>query len=447
MSFSSDGSLSNPMCPCNSMHDTNKIVWKFPKLEPPAIFIDNNPGFVPVDHVATARSSESLSFGNMKYCAGFTFYATDESIGIGIIINGSLFSIVDSTIEDFFNISIDDEDEVTETTILCALQLDFDLVYVAACARYNGGTFFASKTVNTRGLAVSTRTLIEFSSIGDRTKQNYLDAFNEDGTKKSDIDGVTEGTSSGDMMASYEEYNEAHGFSDVRQLSDAVSDQEGSRKELFSVVSSDLNSLTDGQISFSEVVDIISAETENSIFLIGMSESNIKVIKRTDVWENYDEESIYGITCTGTDNIYEGYMFLVPNYDLYSESSYKRIYSPPGVFYRYSGFSKIVILGGDDNHTFSAIIDNNKTDDVDIRVCYDEEKKAIASCGECGSGLDCVKMRYILCGNGIVMNYMVNDESDIIARYQMTGVSIDELGGTTKGVRSMSLYIPYTTQD
>ena len=118
--------------------------------------------------------NNSLSFSNIKEAMGINFYCTNESIGAAIFKNRVMYSITDSTLQEFFTVDISPD---AETSLVAAIQIDSDRIYVAAVANVapsEDKLVFASKVISYEGLAMSIPTTLMHTSANKAEKENFV---------------------------------------------------------------------------------------------------------------------------------------------------------------------------------------------------------------------------------------------------------------------------------
>lgn len=428
-----------------------KMIYKFPKrYYPPVIFIDNKNGYVPINNKLGVRAGESLSWSNAKYCMGFTFYANDEEIGAGIVVGGEIYSIASYRLEDFFNRDFGTDVERAEASIVEAIQLDYEHIYLAAILMYNGEVVFASKMVNARGLSIATRTKIKSTYIDKDTINREKSYFNSYG--ESTIDEIYVGWD--DMIVTYEKYKGARGFGD---LSISVIGERGDNImiDVYRKIIDDINSQTTMFINIDGCIDIESAQYDEKVFILFLTTSGVRVVVfdgfEYSTHENaieFEEKSCQNVF----DNVYEGRIFVVPPKDIADQNIYSKIFSPAGVFYRYSRFQGFVIVLPYGNLTMKGYRIKHLGDDgrntLDVLAAMNGDSEDIVYITHTSSRRteqECDKMTYILDGDAIMMNTPRYDY--FLASYYGTRAYVSLLGEGSKAVRSMSLYMPYLQQE
>jgi hypothetical protein len=431
--------------PCNSTgcDRYEKIIWKFKRLEPPVIFFDNNPGYTCIESLPYGRKGDSLAWGNAKYCMGYTFFAHAESIGVGVVINGEIFTIASQRIEDFFGISSDDEGGAS-ASIICAIQIDYDRIYVGAVTVYNGSTTYAGKIASARGLAVGARTKIKFSAESPKISGLYEKYFNEDGSSSENMTPV----GPGDMIVTYEKYVESHGFSDVSSKTGITGlKSKSALKDIYKRVASDINSLSGSSLATSGVFSMISMVYEDKIIIVQLLTDSVYESIYSGSWSPPKKYKLDKPTCQGDfNNVYEGRLFIVPPTDMSENNNYDRIFAPPGVFFRYNTFSALVIVSSSDKSSRTYQINTEKGKGLDWDKSIDSETNAIKSTGGESSSFGCDTSGVSFAGNEMMMNFPDVYLENILAVYKKTKATKETLGDAATVVRSMSLYIPYMSR-
>ncbi len=424
----------------------SQMVLKLQNTSAPAIFIDNQPGFVPVETISLGRRSDGVSWANTKYCMGYTVFAHDGGIGVGIIKEGDLYAIVMSRIEDFFRLSFNEEDE-TETSIVSVVQIDYDKFIVAAIAMYNGKAAYASATVSARGLAVALTTKIEFPIISIEEASNYEAYFSENGES-------TEQTTpplSGDMIATYETYNETSGFSHVSSQRNITGRSNSAMSTIIALVQTDIKAMTLGFSEMDGATSIISTVHRENIFIVAITPTGVKVNIFEDGSFTNEEKEFKTPSCLSSfDNVYQENIFIKAPKKWAMSRYYSKIYAPPGVFFRYNTFSGIVISIPGDNLMKSYLIRpprDGEDEKLDWSPCLDSETGKLIASDSALTNMSCAEMAYTLGGNGVFMNSGEALEDYIMAKIDNTKASREIMGGAaSKAIRSISTYIPYATQ-
>ncbi len=432
----------NSVCSCNIFNEYGKIIWKFPRVKPPVLFIDNQLGYIGIESATSGRRGESLSWSNTKYCMGFTFFSNDENIGVGIVQNGELFSIATARIEDFFEIAFDGE--TSESSIICAVQIDYDTIFIAAATMYNGKVTYGGKTLSARGLAVATRTRIQFPDADEAVLSTFTEYFNELGESSK----ITDSPKPGDMIVTYETYNEAHGFSDVSTQTGICEARDPDAMTILNKRAlRDIRTLTSTTFPEDNVVTISSAVHNDEIFMIVLLKNAINISIFNGTWSIGAEiKEFKNPSCqTIFDNMYEGRIFISPPDDMSNNKNYDKIYAPPGVFFRYNTFSSIIVSVpyNDTSYTYR-ILTKEGSSMLDWSLVEDseDENKLVPSDGIKNS-LTCDEMIYSVAGDNIMMNFPGVYSENIVAAYLKTTASKELLGDGSIAIKSMSLYIPY----
>ncbi len=420
------------------------MVWKLTDPGAPVIFMDNQPGYVPVESLALGRKSESVSWGNTKFCMGYTFFATDSEIGVGIVKEGNIYAITTSSIEDFFRISF--EGNETETSLICAIQTGYDEVLVCAVAMFNNEVAYASATISARGLAVAITTKIKFPGISDTEQEKYDEYFNEDGS--SNIE--TTPPDSGDMIATYETYNESSSFGHISSITGVTTRANDAMSKILSHVQDDILGIASSFSKLDEAISIESSVHKDDIFITMSSVTSIKINKFDGVSFEEEQKDFKTETCLSAfDNVHQANIVIKTPEKWSLPKSHNKIYSPSGVFFRYNTFSGIVVFFPEDKIIKSYFIGPPREDEdeiVDWSKCVDDDDKLVSS-DSVTTNMLCKDMSYTLGGHKVFMNSGEAIIEDIMAKIDGTKIRREDMGGSvSKAIKSMSTYIPYTTQ-
>ncbi len=420
------------------------MVLKLSDPGAPVIFIDNQPGYVPVESLTKGRMSEGVSWGNTKYCMGYTFFATDSEIGVGIVKEGNIYAITTSRVEDFFRISF--EGGESETSLVCVIQVDYDKILVCAVTMFNNELAYASSVISARGLAVALTTKIDFPGISDSEKEKYSNYFNEDGS--SNID--TTPPNSGDMIVTYETYNESSSFGHISSITGVTERSSDAMIKVMSCVQDDIYGISS---SFSKLDNAISMESsvhKDDIFIIMTSVKSVKVNKFNGISFEGESRDFETETCLSVfDNVHQSNIIVKTPEKWALSKNHNKIYSPSGVFFRYNTFSGIVVFFPEDKIMKSYFIGPPREEEdeiVDWSSCVDNDDKLISS-NSVTTNMACSDMSYTLGGHGVFMNSGEAIAEEIMAKIDGTKIRREDMNGTvSKAIKSMSTYIPYMTQ-
>ena len=405
---------------------------------PPVLFIDNMEGYVAIDLSTAERKRDDISYGNAKYCMGFSVYSNDESIGIGIMKDSEIYSLIDVSLSDFFNVSF--EGGYAESSIICAIQVDYNIMYIGASMMYNDKAIYAGKTISAQSLSISLRSRILFSSITNEDIDEYNTYFDENGSSshQTDVPGP------GNTVVTFETYSGSTGFSDVSRMLNVSEKTDSSALILLNLALTDLESVAPGFTKLQDTISIDSAESNGHIYIISTSINSIQVASSSGDIFVPENKTFKTASCINKfDNVYQGKIFIKPKKDWANRKNLSRIFSPFGVFFRYNSVDcATIFLPGDVGkmNFFSIFINDSGT--INWDRCIDSEGKIIPT-GSIQNVGACDDVVYTLAGNDIYMN---TEHGGSIASVGETKFFADanySSSGVT-GIKSMSLYIPYT---
>lgn len=417
------------------------MVMDLSRTSAPVIFIDNQPGYVPIETASLGRKSDGISWGNTKHCMGFTFFAQDEAIGAGIVKDGEIFAITSLRVEDFFNISF--EGDETETSLIAVVQIDYDRILVCATSMYNGSAAYASAIVSARGLAVSLATKIEFLPL-DIYGDTYSSYFDENGNASVD----TTDPQPYDMIATYETYNGSTGFGFITSVRNAASKGGNATSELIDLVQRDIANLTSGFIPMQDAISIESAVHKEQVLIIAVSASGVSVNSYSGGSFSQSHKTFKTQSClTNVDNVYQSRIVVVPPEKWAAPRYFSKIYAPPGVFARYNTFREIIISmpAGSIMNSYIIRPAENSSDIVDWSPCLEPGSGTLRSLEENDLGYSCDTMAFSLAGRRVFMNAGKALPDSIMATVDRIVATREAMGSASKAIRSMSIYIPYTS--
>ncbi len=406
----------------------------------PVLFIDNLPGIMAIDGIPSGRKNESISWKNTKSCMGFTFYSNEDSIGVGIVREGSLVTIARSDLRDFFSISFDDDE--SESSLVCTIQLDYDKIYVGAIILYNGKITYAGATVSAMGLAIAVQIKINSSLEKEADTDKYNDIFNENGESSQ----PTDSPNYTDTTVAYETYNGSHGFSFVSSIIGVAEESENVMVKVMDVVQNDLEGLISGFEKKEGIFSIESSVHDQYVYIFMLSKDKIVINTYDGESRTIDEKNLESNACSDNiSNVYSGFIFNKPSVKWVDPPVLARIFSPQGVFFRPNTFGAIVLyVPGEDKTVEAYVALPPLLDDgiIDWSTCEKEESLfPIVT----NNDVDCDYSQYSLEGFGIIMNPV--DSTDILAGWDGTIAYRDYFTEASHGIRSMSAYIPYINKE
>jgi len=426
---------STPKCLCHNTRG-DKIIWKLPQKKPPAVFVDNENGYTAIDKNSTGRQNTDIEFGNMKYCMGYTFYASQEEIGVGIFIDGHLYVATSQTIEDFFERTFEDTTQI-KVSIVEVLQISYDTIFVSAICYVNEKVLYASKTISAMGIAIAIGTRVKSSFANPEELRKHSQYFNEE-TGEAINGTVTSSPSLGEMIVTYETYNGSHGFSSVSNRSNIGTYSSDVMIRVYQALISDINTLTESSISIS-AHSAISITTHQYLYLLFLSIDNIKiyVFDNNKSFQEVYNGSFKTKSCQNIfDNPYEGKLFYIPPSNVSKKSNFATIQSPIGVIYRYQGAGSIAVVSHIDN--ISACYDIKVTD-TGLDLSYIEQDDGLVPTRK-GEETECDRIAYSFS----VPHLSINSSDEVFANYSDTKGDKSTLGADIHTVKSMSLFIPYS---
>jgi len=296
-------------------------------VEPPTVIVDNNMGYITYHPVTQGYQSISLRFSCIHECMGFNFYATNESIGACIFKEGTLFSVADRTLDEFFGITGVDGSQVT---IITVLKLNSDTIYIAAALNIGGSVIFSSKTISYKGMCLTIPVKIQhFTIIGSpENMEDYeIISFNDD--------------------------NGSHGFGDftIREI-----EADGSAVILIEQVFDDLKSFSSSfdSLDSSGVYSIESYEIGDSVIYLTLTPDSVSLYQfnADDVEPGQQAQAQIkkvstsfkdDLLQTTFDNVYSKSSGYYPPINLDRPDAYKNILSPAGIIKRYKKPQALVV--------------------------------------------------------------------------------------------------------
>ncbi len=413
------------------------------KHGPPIIFIDNLGGYIPVDSIPKERQDSYTSWGNTKLCAGFTFYANSEFIGVGIVVNDRIATIASLTLVDFFGISLVGEEK--EASLLCVVQTGYDTVYMGAAIKYGSKVAYAGYSVNLCGLAVASPMKIESSYATPTNLSRHADIFNADGSSANN--SIMDGP--GDMVVTYETYNGHHGLSLVSRDAFAIDLDTASLidplTDLMSIAERDLLAImNNGTFVIEDTFSIASSVDREDIYIIFVSARKISTVTYNgDVYSLSQKEIGDEVCSSSRDNMYQGCIFIKPPIAISRPKDLSGIYAPAGIFLRHNTFDLVLVTLQLDDGIMASYVADTTEDGIEWRRQSDEN--IIEAEEKIDIGYDCTAQSFGYAGLGIYMNAGTVLDSDIMAYWEGTVASREYFSsnGSSDGIRSMSPYIPY----
>jgi len=318
--------------------DTHHLVYEKKVEMPSTIVVDNNDGFMLYRQLPDGYKNTSLSYSNIKECMGINFYCSNESIGACIFRNGILYSITDSTLIDFFTIDLPD---TVETSLVSAMQIDEDTIYVAAVANVNPASddlVFASKTISYKGLTLSATTTIQHVSTTEVEISNHETLFNPDGSFNTSVPEIE--------YVTYEDYNGSHGFGDVSVV------ELGSVTTTVSIMNQIITDVSGFNDDFSslpqdELYALDTFMSYDHLHAVGFSKDDLYLIEdmKTSPSGAAGTSLTYPFKKQNQQTEFMNVYFQPLNYTvekgLYQASKYDSLYAPAGVFKKYKTVSNI----------------------------------------------------------------------------------------------------------
>jgi len=338
-------------------------------VNPPTVIVDNNMGYITYHPVTQGYQSTSLRFSCIHECMGFNFYATNESIGACVFKEGTLFSVADRTLDEFFGITGVDGSQVT---IITVLKLNSDTIYIAAVLNIGDSMIFSSKTISYRGMCLTIPVKIQHFTTTKTQEDDYKSTFDENG----ELIGSPVSTDDYEIV-SFDDDNGSHGFGDftLKEI-----DAGGSIIRLIEQVVKDLKSFSNGfdSIEYDGVYSIESYEIGDSVVYLALTPESITAYQfDAKTMEPGDQSQAQvkkasadfkdDLLQTTFDNVYSKSSGYYPPIDLDRADAYKNILSPAGIIKRYKGPHALVvsrvISGGIGSYEIPI---SNKNDEFDI---------------------------------------------------------------------------------
>lgn len=435
----------NNLCPCDFKPSVAALPLGNKYI--PIVANDGDNGMLMASSEGLVRRvSESISWANTKLCMGFTFFANDEHIGVGIVKNDLLFSIVSVRVDDFFRISGEDFSSM-ETSIISAIQIEYDLMMVSAVGYYNDMVIYASYTISASSLTISCPTRV-YSMIETLTTQNrYESMYDVDGNSN----GIASSYGAGDMITTFESYDKSTGFSYVSS-SRHVADRQGNVLiDIYDLIIDDIKSIHDSFDKLEYTSSIESFQCYDKIYIMSFSKSQVRIsLFDGSTIFTYGSFSFTKPGCSGAllDNMYFGSIANIPVDDWLKEKNYYKIFSPPGVFYRAKTFKAIAFWkyrkedGKIYIDTYYILPDEDEDGALDFSIIVDEDTgklKPVESI-DLELGPDCEGSSYSVYSRDIMMNSILDE--NVAARFKKTKITYDSIGLSGE-IRCMSMYIPY----
>ncbi len=394
------------------------LIWKWEEVSYPIIAVDNKGGALISDGPVQVRIQDESYISNVKYCLGFSIWGSRDYISIGVVYGGSLFSLSSETIEDFFSISVSGEAKFSPS-IISALQVGYDTIYIGAAMVYNESVMYVGKIVNVRGLAINSRlSVIGYGSADNDIRESPKDT----------------GENSGDMEVSYSGYNESSGFGSVSNHSNI---EKNNLSKISEKTVNDLAGLIPGFVKLDGCVWVESFQDHDNIYYVQVSQADISV----DVFSNLSKtgglkSSLTSDICINdVSNVYQSRIVILPK-KKFDKNDFSMIYTPTAIFTRFTSVSGAAIV----------LPTNDGFDSIKIEVTeedpYFEIKEPIGKDVDGGCG----QLNFIFDSNAIIMNEKEHYEDEILVRY--AGSTINVPTSITGSIaRSVSLFIPYSRSE
>lgn len=343
-------------------------------VEPPTVIVDNNMGYITYDPVTQGYQSTSLRFSCVHECMGFNFYATNESIGACVFKEGTLFSVADRTLDEFFGITGIDGSQVS---IITVLKLNSDTVYIAAALNIGGSVIFASKTISYKGMCLTIPVKIQHFTTTQAQVDDHKATFSEDGT----LIGSPQNADEYEIV-SYEDDNGSHGFGDftIKEI-----DASGDATKLIEQVFLDLASFSDSfaSLSSSDVYSIESYEIGEEVVYVALTPEKITLYQfngdsispgSSGGGQSIKEQSIDfkdDLSQTVFDNVYSKSSGYYPPLRLKKPDAYINVLCPAGIVKRYKKPDAIVVSRVISNGIAAYEVNIGKEDGFDVGNLWD----------------------------------------------------------------------------
>ena len=416
---------------------------KLKKTSLPMLFVDNNPGYVPVETISLGRRADGLYWGNIKYCMGYAVFSTNERIGVGIVKDGEIIAIVSQRLEDFFRVSFDPDQSTT--SILAAIQIDYDRIFIGATAMFNGKAMYASATVSARGLALWLRTKAEAVMISGLIRSTHAGMFD---AETGESDEETTPPVWGNMIVTYEGYDESEGFSYVSSERNITAIANDAAVALFDRVQDDISTLTSG--SYTSRAGVFTMESfvhKEFLYILSTDGASIFINTYSGLAFTETAKELNTPSCqTEFTNVYYGRITVKGPHKWYEPRNYSLIYSPPAVIFRYNTFSGVVVSLPTGDRIYSYLLRPPVDDSgvLDFTACPPGQK-LMASDSMAFPGRTCNSLAYSIGGDHVDMNSSPATKEYLMAKIDNTKATKSMMGENSLAIKSMTQYIPYSS--